>query len=448
MVKIFKQKPVATEIKDERINQVALTQIRGGDAASRDLEGIYRGDDHHYDLAVGATNKQIMTIARLVGIPIVQGVSGRLQRLLQDEYPCIITRMLVNGTHWILPMLDAQGNIAVEHIRDSTIGAGGLRVDPVTNQINTVAIVENVAWLTGRFLADEKIAERKRTFSREKVIEVWTGGENKQIERENTLGIMPIPFAFNSIGEWRGVSAYAGLLRILRDMHEIRRNRDEILSHARPKAVITSDEWIKWTDRNMQANDNVGRYEPFDAIVATNKPGETFEFLALPAGVVADHNAALEDLNRELTISSMLPELFSGRIIVGNHATAEHQITQAISFIESVRREVGKATRRLIHDLAALDVYPQAELSFAFDALDLTSPLTRSQVLLNMASALSNMLSSGVPIGAGFAIVKGLNPAMEYQTAEELTEAARKARADFGAGTDGLEDVDIPAWTV
>jgi hypothetical protein len=444
----FRHKKVVTETKEKSINRATITHITGGYAASCDLEDIYKGHDHNYDLAVGATNKQIMTVSKLVGTPVVKGASARLQRLLMDEYQCIITRTLVNGSHWVLPLLDVNGNIALEHIRDSTIGSGGLRINPVTGQIDTIVIVEDVQWLRGQFFTDITTAERKRIFTREKVLDIWTGGRNERIERENTLGITPIPFAFNSIGEWRGTSVYSGVLRIIRDMHEIRRNRDEILAKARPKAIVTSNNWDEWTNRNMIANGQVKTYDPFDAVVATNMPDEKFEFLALPNGVVADHNAALEDLNRELTISSMLPEIFSGRVIVGNHATAEHQITQAVSFIESVRREVRKATARLINNLAELDILPYEDLSFSFDVLDLTSPLTKSQILTNMAGALAGMLSSGTPVEIGFEILKGLNPTMEYKDAKELTDAARLARADLPAGLDDLADGAVPEWTV
>jgi hypothetical protein len=227
----------------------------------------------------------------------------------------------------------------------------------------------------------------------------------------------------------------------------MRRNRDEILAQARPKAVITSDDWNEWTDRNMKANAQGGMYDPFEAVVATCKPGETFEFLALPGGVVGDYTAAIQDNSLEQLISSPLPEIFNGKAMQGNYASVDSQVTIAENFIRTVQREMLKSWRLLVRDMAKLENYmnfslgaPAPEISF--DNLELASPLTRSQILSNIVGAVSTMVSGGIPVEVGFDLIKRLHPALPYETPGEMADAIRATKADMPV------DSGIGAWGI
>jgi hypothetical protein len=437
---LLSRKKTVTETTSKSYNAVETVHAIGGYAASDRLEEIYKGEDHNYDLAAGSFNKQLLMVARLVGTPLIaDGRYPRVQSILFDEAIIITLRAMINGTHWALPRVMADGSAGIEHIKDSVITSGGLRVDPDTGALLAVVLRENIKWLDGDFLNEEKSAERRRKFTADEITEVWAGDKISRGVRENTLGVMPIPFAFNSLGDIRGVSAYSGVLRLLRDIHEVRRNRDEILALAKPKAIIMSPDWDEWVERNMGANDQdrggkSGRYDPFAAVVAANKPDEKFEFLTLPSGVVADHNAALEDNSREQIVSSPLPEIFSGKMTTGNYASSEYQQQQAIQFVQSVRDEMSKSWKRLAWDLAKLDDYlhfTEGEPpEITWNNLELASPLTRSQVVANCVAALSQMAAGGIPVEVCFDTLKELQPQIPYGTAGELADAMKAAKAD------------------
>jgi hypothetical protein len=245
---------------------------------------------------------------------------------------------------------------------------------------------------------------------------------------------MPVPFAFNSLGDIRGTSAYSGVLRLLRDIHEIRRNRDEILAMAKPKAIITSNNWNEWTDRNMVAAKQKETYDPYAALVATNRIDEKFEFLSLPSGIVADHTSAIEDNSKEQIVSSPLPEIFSGKMTTGNYASNEYQQQQGIQFIQSVRNEMSKSWKQLVGNLAKLHnflnfTHDLEKPEISWDNLELASPLTRSQVMMNCVTALSNMAAGGIPVEVSFDMLKELQPQMPYKTAGELADAIKAAKA-------------------
>jgi hypothetical protein len=443
---IFKRKKLVTEIQDKSYNTIARTQAIGGYAASARLEDIYKGTDHNYDLAVGSYNKQLLAVARLVGVPVLkEGEYPRIQSLLLDEGYIITLRALISGTHWILPRFQKNGGLGIEHIKDSDIGSGGLRFDPVTGALEAIVIEEQVNWLEGQWLNWLAYANRKRRYTEDEIYEVWTGARNENLTRKNTLGIMPTPFAFNSLGEIRGISAYAGVLRLLRDIHEMRRNRDEILAQAKPKAVITSNDWNEWTNRNMKANGQGAMYDPFEAAVATCTPEEKFEFLTLPSGVIADYTAAIQDNSLEQLISSPLPEIFNGKAMQGNYASVDSQVTIAENFIRTVQREMFKAWKKLVSDMAKLENYMNFSLGapppkISFDNLELASPLTRSQILQNIISTTSTMISGGVPVEIGFELIKRLHPSLPYEKPGEMADAIRSAKADMPA------ESEIGAW--
>jgi hypothetical protein len=443
---LFKRKNLATETQTKSYNTIARTQAIGGYAASARLEDIYKGEDHNYDLAAGSYNKQLLTVARLVGVPVLEeGTYPRIQSLLLDEGYIITLRALISGTHWILPRFMENGELGLEHIKDSNIGSGGLRLDPVNGELKAIVIQEEVNWIEGRWLNWLAYANRKRRYTEDEIYEVWTGARNKNLTRKNTLGIMPTPFAFNSLGEIRGTSAYSGVLRLLRDIHEMRRNRDEILAQAKPKAVIKSDDWNEWTNRNMKANGQSAMYDPFEAAVATCLPEEKFEFLTLPAGIIGDYTDAIADNSLEQLISSPLPEIFNGKAMQGNYASVDSQVTIAENFIRTVQREMSKAWKKLVGDMAKLENYmnfslgaPPPEISF--DNLELASPLTRSQILQTIITATSTMINSGIPVEVGFDLIKRLHPSLPYEKPGEMADAIRSAKADTPV------DSGIGAW--
>ena len=437
----FRKKSVVTETTETIFNKIATANAYGGDAANPDLEKIFMGRDHDYDLAVGPFNKQILTVARLVGVPLLPPDAARIQRLLLDEYPIIILRTLINGTHWVFPQWDNESRTTfIEHIKDSAIGAGGLRLDPITKKIRAMVINERIHYTRNSkdvFNFQEYI-QRERIITQETISERLIGERNEVKEYLNPFGFMPVSFAFNSLGEWRGISIYSGVLRLLRDSHRIRKNRDEILASFKPKVMIKSAFPESWVTRNQKNNNQPGgRYDPFAADVVTNDKDEDFSFVALPSDVVSSHTAALEDNNKEVMISSMLAEIFSGRMMTGNYASSEFQQEQGIAAIKSIRREMEKATKVFINQLEVLDAHihwrEPRELEVEWDNLQLTSPLVQSQILTNVVGAVGGMVSGGVPPEVGFGLLKGIMPSIPYETPGELLDGIIKMQAEVSS---------------
>jgi hypothetical protein len=449
----FRKKAVVTETTEVTFGKITQEDVFGGGAANEELEKIFTGQNHDYDLAAGPFNKQILTVARLVGVPILPAKCERIQRLLLDEYPIIVLRALINGTHWVFPQWDNEsGSIALEHIKDSTIGGDGLRLDPITKKIRAVVIREQIRYIpdSKNFLGFQDLVQRERIITSENILERIAGRRNESREYRNPFGFMPIGFAYNSLGEWRGTSVYSGVLRLLRDNHSIRRNRDEILARFKPKAMIKSQTVDQWVQRNQKQNrQSSDRYDPFAADVVTNSPSEEFNYVSLPSNVAADHTAALEDNNKEILISSMLPEIFSGRMATGNYASSEFQHEQGIAAIKAIRRELTKATKALINQLEAIDAHihwrEARELEVEWDNLQLASPLTQSQTLTNVVGAVVQMVSRGVPPEVGFNLLKGIMPAMPYETSGELLAGMVKMQEEVSAHVNeplfGLQDV-------
>ena len=136
---------------------------------------------------------------------------------------------LVMGTHWIVPKLQEK-KIVFEHIFDHTIGDDMIRINLRTGELEAVFQEIRINYPTGDFHPQSKQTIYRRGWTQHAIFESWSGGEYPKTETENILSILPIPFAFNSIGDIRGISAYSGVLRLMRDIHELRFNRDSILA--------------------------------------------------------------------------------------------------------------------------------------------------------------------------------------------------------------------------
>lgn len=430
---IFKKKEVKVETKDQRVSKIPVNYNNGGFSSDQNLDEIFAGTDHGFDLAAGSYNKQINTVARLVGVPIVEdgdGVFGWLQQVLCDEAQIINTRAIVNGTHWILPHI---GNL-LEHIKDSTIGSGGIRINLATGKLEAVYAHEIVKYPVGDFYPMETNVERYRKWTYDEITEQLIGALNQVERRRNTFRIMPIPFAFNSYGEIRGNSAYSGVLRLLRDVHEIRKNRDSLLAQNKPTAIFSGDfDWDDFAQNMAVLNGQTGGFNPLGAVAIKLEAGVTYDLKTLQ-GITADYNVAIEDNNKEILTASMLPEMFSGKALVGNYASAEYNIVQGIEFIESVRREFQKAYTKLAGDMTKLyNAENYADLPppvIVWDNFEMTSQLTRSQILMNLVSAAAQVSSGGVPVELAFDLIRQLNPMIPYKTAGELADAILRLKAD------------------
>jgi hypothetical protein len=162
---------------------------------------------------------------------------------------------------------------------------------------------------------------------------------------------------------------------------------------------------------------------------------EEFSFCFPPAGAFADYNTALEDNMREQMLSSPLPEIFSGQMTTGNHASVESQTQMGINVVESCREDFRKSwnkSMRMLIDTHNNSIYSAKELQYPdwdFNNLDLASEGTKATILQTLVGAMSAMTTGNIPVSAVFDMIKGINPALPYRDAEELNAAITELKS-------------------
>ena len=434
--------------------QTAQTDYRGGLSASELLKGIYQGSNQDFSLAAGFTYPAIAIPVNLVGIPLLpQGQEGLLNLLL-EEGNAITRTALVHGTAWRWARWsDNLKKLVWEIIPDGIIGNNGIELDTDTGEI--IAITTDETLTFNRPDNQIKFANRKRTITKEIITEIYTGDIEKSTSYSNPFGFMPIPFAHDCWeGQWRGNSVYSRIIRLIKDNHDIRRNRDAILSQYKPKLVQTStdiNEWIK-NNRNIgTSNGGATRFNPFAADFVLNANGDQTSLLFLSSDATSQHTQAMADNEKAIMIASGIPEIFWGMIATGNAASTDSQIIAGVNFIKEIQRELTKSYAQLLNQSAhilAWVKFGQAEaIKVNWNSLDMTSAQGKAQIMATYAGSISSMLSNGsiskegavyftkllypdFPIDDAASYISGLN--------EMLAEHSNKI-GQQEAGLEGLE---------
>lgn len=425
----FRRTPIQT--KDYGSQRIKQQRADGGFAAPESLLKIFTGEDNGFNLASGSVSKQIQTASRLCGVPtIINEGYEWLKKLAKDEAQTIHTMALVNGTHWAVPK-QAGRSVSLEHILDSDIGNDNLRVNLDTGELEAVYQETQIRYPVGEYAARQVQETRRRSWTKDTIRE-----ERGKIRREepNLLQILPTPFAFGDTVAIRGTSAYAGQLRMIRNLHELRFNRDSILSKARPKFFIQANDIDAFIERNRRANAQGSVYDPYEADAVVCEVGEEARWDAYPVGFFQEINNAIQDNQAELLTSGLLPEMFSGRALVGNYASAEYNVIQGVEFINSMREGFTKAWDKLLNDLARTHAMANGEtaerIEFGWNAFDMMTATNKAQVLVGIVQAVQTCAASGLPIELVFDMVKTLNPELDYATAEEMQEAIFRTKQE------------------
>jgi hypothetical protein len=377
------------------------TRRNGGDAAADLLKGLYTGANQNFNLAAGFTYPAVSVVKQLAGVPLLGDEWKELQTYLFDEGAVITQTMLVNGTAWRWARWsDRLRRLVWECIPDGAIGSRGLETDADTGEILRVNTDENIAFNVRGF--QENYARRKRFIDRETIEEEWTGGVVQFTKIRNPFGFMPLPFGHDCWeNEWRGNSIYGRVLRLIADMHGIRRNRDEILSQFRPKMIQTVENTDRWYGLNKEYTDQKYNevYSPFEADFVLNRKEDRTEYLNIGSDATAQHTAAIEDNRKEAVIASGLPEIFFGQIATGNAASTDSQILLGIEYIKEIRREMTRAYKILLNQSAHILSYTRfetaAEIDVNWDDLSMVGPEAKSRIMANYAGAVSQLLSNG-----------------------------------------------------
>jgi hypothetical protein len=418
------------------------SDYRGGASSSDILKGIYHGSNQEFSLASGFTYPAISVPVNLVGIPLLPKEHENLLNLLTDEGNAITRTMLINGTAWRWTRWsDKLKKLVWEIIPDAAIGNDGIELDVDTGEI--IAISTNETLTFNRADSQIKFATRKRTITKETITEAYTGDIEKSIVYQNPFGFMPIPFAHDCWeGEWRGNSIYSRIIRLLKDNHDIRRNRDELLSQYKPKMIQTTtdaNEWIK-NNRNIGSNsEGTPRFNPFSADFILNAGSEATSFLFLSSDATNQHTQAIADNEKAIMLASGIPEIFWGMIATGNAASTDSQIIAGVNFIKEIQRELTKAYSQLLNQSAYILAWVKFGQTETFEvnwnSLDMTSAAVKANIMATYSGAISSMLSNGsisqegavyftkllypdFPIDDAASYINGLNEMLEQHSSK------------------------------
>ena len=410
----------------------APRKMQGGlPANERALKGIYTGSNQDFALSSYLAGGMIDVPKNLVGIPGIIPDEGEDDRLVKeliplviDEYPVMVSTMLVQGTAWRWPRWsDKLKRLVWEAIPDSSITS--LIIDLDTGEIAEIWCDEQLEYNEGEI--NVAYTTRKRHITRTLITEEWKGAVNKIVRYKNPFGFMPVPLGHNCYeGEWRGNSVFGRVLRWLKASHDVAYKRDEILSEFEPKIiqmVRDPQTWIKNNTKEVGSSET--QFDPFGRKLFINQEGESTNFLFLPGDATAQHTAALQDNERKIIKGSGIPELFFGALATGNYASTETDRLLALEYVKGIRRELTKGTQELINQslkiLAFMRFTQPPEVSLKWGNLSLLSELQKAQVMGMYAQAIGSLLSGGSvsPDGA-FYFTKELYPEFPAEDPEHF----------------------------
>ena len=398
----FWRSPAERDLSKTVISTLPVNIRRTGGLASASLlKAVYTGAAQDFNLGSGIMYPAIAVPKQLVGVPSIGESHPELQTYLLDEGPIITQTMLVTGTAWRWARWsDKLRRLVWEAIPDEAIGSQGIETDPDTGEILVIRTDENIEFNGPDFRV--RYARRKRAITPETVTEEWTGDITRFVQYANPFGFMPIPFGHDCWeSDWRGQSVYGRIIRLIADNHDIRRNRDEILSQFKPKMIQTTTQIEDWVKNNRQYTTAAAedKYSPFAADFVLNKEGEKTEYLNIGSDATAQHTQAIQENNKEIMMASGLPELLFGGLATGNYASTDSQIRAAVEYVKEIQREMTRPYQKLLNQSAHILSYMKFARAEAVEVkwgtLDMTSPEQRSRIIGTYAAAISALLGNG-----------------------------------------------------
>jgi hypothetical protein len=408
-----KGKEVQRDFGKKRHNDRPVNQdMTGGyQADSETLYGLYYGTDVGLQFASPLTYTPINVPTNLIGIPTpkakdkkTQDAVGQIVDDQADEFPIITNTYRLLGTSWRWCRYSNKlGRVIWEAIPDDTVT--DIEIDLDTNEINVVWDHIKIRYTGGYNTA--KYAERKRRIGRDYIQTWWTGVDNvekrelRNIRMKNPFGFIPIPFGHEcKENEWRGHSIFSRNLRLLRSIHEIQDNRDEILAKFKPKLVqnVADGNATAWLNNNGY-NDNVNNVDPFDDEFFINAGSdESTQFLHLPADATRQHTEAINNSIQRVIIGSGVPELFWPGLATGNHASTDTQKDLGISYIYGQRQEMNRAYTQLFNQTLTIKGFMEqtryTEVKNEWDQFELVSKEVQAQIFQLFTQGLGTIIQN------------------------------------------------------
>jgi hypothetical protein len=401
-----KEKDTPTRTRARRPNQRDLT---GGFVANEEmLKGAYHGTFQGLQFASPLMFTPINIPINMMGLPTPHSDDERTQEVLDEITAMMADRIvklertrLLAGTAWRFPRFDAATQALVwEAIPDSSIS--DILLDIITGKPNAILTDEDYLLSIGENQTQH--ARRKRRFQSDRVSVNWIGagilGVTDSTSR-NVAGILPINFAHDADeDELRGYSVFSRIIRDLKDYHDIDYMVSQILTQFRPKQKQGVRDVGRWLLNNLGANDPdlLAEYDVSGTDLIINGEDEDTDYVFLPGDATAAHEKAIERKYWKIFEGSGIPEMFWGGLATGNHATADTQMQEAVSYVEAIRREedvpyyqIYAASLRIL-SIVRMEKY--AEFEMGWNRLESISADVKSQIFQRFAAGLGQLAQS------------------------------------------------------
>ncbi len=389
----------------------APRDLTGGFAANEDaLWGLYRGTWPGLQFASPLARVPVDVPTQMMGLPTPRSADKRTQEALDEitawmaeRIPKLHKAAFVTGTAWRWPRWDAAALALVwEEIRDSAVSDILLGVDSgkaraiLTDEEFVLSVDENRT-VTVR---------RKRRFDLQRVSVTWAGqvpADARDVTARNVIGILPIAFAHDAMeGEFRGCSEYSPYLRDLKDYHDIDYMRSTILTKFRPKQKQSVEDVKEWCKNNLGTDDvsQLAEYDVAESDLVINRFGkEETDYEFMPADATAPHEKALQNKFWKIFEGSRVPEMFWGGLAQGNHASADVQMQQLVTYVDDLRRgwnrpyaDLYGASLRLL-SLVRMETYQP--FTMGWNRLEAISAEAKSQIFARFCQATASAIASG-----------------------------------------------------
>lgn len=366
-------------------------------------KGLWHNSYQGFKLAGALAFTPIAVPLWLMGVPVPRSQNEALQTRLSEmvaqrmsDFQSIHKGCHRDGTVWVFPFYSSKDRAVIwEFIPDMSISdiirdlRTGEVVKIIVDEQRTISIGEN----------QTAIARQKRTFSREEIVEEWVDGtgqippELRGVRYQNTLGIMPIPFANNKDGgEVRGHSDYERILSDLKNYHDTDLALSEMLVKFRPKLVQYTSDPKAWRENNAIDTASLD-IATLDFILNITEKEKT-EML-WNQNITDAHLKKLTQIFWKLVQGSGIPELFWGTKVEGNLASADNQLDIAINYVKDKQNQKNDSYRRLIVDTLRLDGVARmanaddVDVTIEWNTLDLIPESIKAQIFQSFCTGLS-----------------------------------------------------------
>jgi len=370
-----------------------------------------------------------------MGLPIPESDNESDQELLTqitDQFSSLMKQIHIechrDGTVWINPFFSSKDNqLHWEIIPDSSVI--NITRDIQTKRIVQLDVDEELTIATKK--GKNANVRRTRTFTAEKIIEVWSGdvvaAELKSKSYRNITGELPIPFANNSDAtEVRGHSDYERVIYDMKDYHDIDLMQSKTLAKFNIKLNLEVADVKTYLSNNGYdsiSDIDVANSDLFISLYGKEKIG-----LIEPTNAYQAYESALKRKFLKIVEGSGIPEICWGVKTTGNHASAEEQMGMLIQFVQDKREQLNNVyTRLFTASLKLLGITGMrtdlGTITITWGSLDELSAATKAEVFKNFAEGVSKLVeSAGMTKAQLYRLWDNLYPEATTETLEDFIE--------------------------